>query len=132
MLNERLNEIGRSGVHTLEKLGLLMIALATVVAFGQELAKMVAMQTVTLGDLLLMFIYVEVFSMVNHYLSSGKLPVRYPLYIGIVALARFLVLDVKEMTPNQMLAVAGAILLLALAVLVVRYGQIRLPYNDKA
>lgn len=131
MLNEQMSQFGSRGVHLLEKIGLYLVTLATVVAFGQELAVMFAARTVTLGDLLLMFIYIEVFSMVGQYLSSGKLPVRYPLYIGMVALARFLVLDIKHMSSTQMLAVAAAILVLAIAVLVVRYGHVKYSYSEK-
>jgi protein PsiE len=52
-----------------------------------------------------------------------------PLYIGMVALARYLVLDMKEMDAWRMLAVAGAVLLLASAVLLIRYGHVRFPYG---
>jgi protein PsiE len=72
----------------------------------------------------------EVFTMVGVYLESGQLPVRLPLYIGIVALARYLILDMKEMDAWRMLAVSAAVLLLALAVLVIRYGHVRYPYGD--
>jgi protein PsiE len=68
--------------------------------------------------------------MVNAYWQSGQLPVRMPLYIGMVALARYLILDMKELTEWRMLAVAAAILMLGLAVLVVRYGHVRFPYES--
>ena len=68
--------------------------------------------------------------MVAGYYQSGKLPVRIPIYIAIVALARYLVLDMKEMDIWRMLGVAAAITLLALAVLAIRYGHARFPYDD--
>ena len=52
------------------------------------------------------------------------------MYIGILALARYLILDVKEMSELKMLTVVGAILLLAFSTLVLRYGHIRYPYPD--
>ncbi len=58
--------------------------------------KIFAAGEVTLADLLLLFIYLEVVAMVGVYLESGKLPVRMPIYIGIVALARYLALDSKD------------------------------------
>ena len=112
--------------------GLLAISVATVVAMAQEIFLMVHASRVSLGDLLLMFIYLEVLTMVGLYLKSGKLPVRIPLYIGIVALARYLVLDMKEMNEWRMLAVATAVLLLALAILAIRYGHVRFSYNQGA
>jgi protein PsiE len=68
--------------------------------------------------------------MLNHYLGSGNLPVRYPLYIGIIALARFLVLDIKEIDAFKMFALSGSILLIAAAILIVRYGHVRFPYSE--
>jgi protein PsiE len=68
--------------------------------------------------------------MLNHYLGSGNLPVRYPLYIGIIALARFLVLDIAEIDALKMFALSGSILLIAIAILIVRYGHVRFPYTE--
>ena len=109
---------------------LIVIAIATVCAVGQEVFHIWQMQAITVGDLLLMFLYLEVMSMLGHYLGSGNLPVRYPLYIGIIALARFLVLEIKELDALRMWALSGSILLIALAILVVRYGHVRFPYTD--
>lgn len=111
-----------------EHAGLLVIAIATVIAMGSEVMVMVRAAQVTLADLLLLFLYLEVLAMVGAYYNSGKLPVRYPLYIGMVALARYLVLDIKGMEDWRMLAVTGSILLLTLAVLLVRFGHVRYPY----
>lgn len=114
-----------------EDIGLLVIAIATVIAFGAEIKLMVVAQKVTLADLLLMFIYLEVLAMVGVYLDSGKLPIRIPLYIAIVALARYLILDMKEMSVWQMLATAAGALILAITVLVIRYGHVRYPYGKE-
>ena len=111
-----------------EHIGLLVIAIATVIAMASEVHQMWAMQRVTLADLLLLFIYLEVLTMVSLYYGSGKLPVRFPLYIGMVALARYLILDMKDMDGLRILAVTAAVLMLALAVLAIRYGHIRFPY----
>lgn len=110
-----------------EMLGLAVIALATLVAGAQEVIEMVNKRQVSLGDLLLLFIYLEVLAMVGIYLQSGTLPIRMPLYIAMVALARHLILDMKEITETEIIATSGAILILAAAVLVMRYGQTRFP-----
>ena len=109
--------------------GLIIIALATLIAIGAEVKLMWNNQAVTLADLLLLFIYLEVLAMVAMYLESGQLPVRLPLYIGITALARYLALDMKTMEEWKIVAVAVAVLLLALAVLVIRYGHVKYPYE---
>ena len=74
-----------------EHTGLLVIAIVTVFAMTSEVVTMVRSIQVTLTDLLLLFLYLEVLAMVGLYYNSGKLPVRFPLYIGMVALARYLI-----------------------------------------
>ena len=112
------DHISRKGIRLIEYGGLFIITVCTIIAGFQEIMKMFAAAEVTLADLLLLFIYLEVIAMVGVYLESGKLPIRMPIYIGIVALARYLALDAKEMSEWKILAVASAIVLLALAVLV--------------
>lgn len=111
-----------------EHVGLLVIAIATVFAMTNEVVTMVNARQVALSDLLMLFLYLEVLAMVGLYYRSGKLPVRSPLYIGIVALARYLILDIKSMDDLRMIAVTGSILILALAVLLIRFGHVRFPY----
>jgi protein PsiE len=113
----------------LEIVGLVVIALATLVAGVEEVTKMIAVQQVTLADLLLLFIYLEVLTMVTAYLDSGALPIRMPLYIAMVALARHLILDMKEMSEWAIIATAVAILVIAIAVLAIRFGHVRFPYE---
>lgn len=131
MTQHPLRMVGIKLGRLIEDVGLMLILLTTLVAAGQELAHMVNARTVGLSDLLLLFIYLEVIAMVHAYWQSGQLPVRMPLYIGVVALARYLILDIKAMDEWRMLAVAGAIVLLALAVLVIRFGHVRFPYTEK-
>ena len=110
--------------------GLVVVAVATTVAMGHEAWNMVASHQVTLTDLLLMFLYLEVLAMVGQYFKAGQLPVRFPLYIAMVAIARDLILGVREVTELRMIASTGAILLLAAGVLLIRYGQIKYPCED--
>ena len=121
----------RRGLNLVEYAGLLAIAFATTFALFEEIMVMVGAGRVTLADLLLMFLYLEVLAMVGQYFKSGQLPVRFPLYIAMVAMARYVILDLKELTEWRMLAVSVAILLLTIAVLVIRYGHTRFPYHDR-
>jgi protein PsiE len=127
----QMNKLGKRAIVFAENIGLIIIAIATVIAVAIEINSMVSAKTVTLADLLLLFIYLEVLAMVAIYLESGKLPVRMPLYIAIVALARYLILDMKNMDVWHMLAVSGAILIIAIAILVHRYGHNKFPYTDE-
>ena len=88
------NKYGHLLLTWTQDIGLLIIAISTIVAVGIEINVMIEAMTVTLADLLLLFIYLEVLAMVAIYLESGKLPVRMPIYIAIVALARDLQLEV--------------------------------------
>jgi protein PsiE len=122
--------IALSVLGMLEAVGLVVITLATLVAGVVEVGTMIDAGTVTLADLLLLFLYLEILAMVGVYFQSGQLPVRFPIYIAIVALSRYLVLDMKSLDVWQMLGVTASILLLAAAVLVIRYGHARFPYQE--
>lgn len=128
-----MNKIKNSSFKVLtivEDIGLLVIAISTVIAMSSEIGAMFKAMEVTLADLLLLFIYLEVLAMIGIYLKSGKLPVRMPLYITIVALARYIILDMKNLDTLRMLGLAGAVLILAISILAIRYGHARYPYNN--
>ncbi len=125
----KISRIGHIALIWIQDIGLIIIAISTAVAVAIEIKVMLDAGTVTLADLLLLFIYLEVFAMVSIYLESGKLPVRIPLYIAIVALARYLILDMKGMDVWKVIGVSGAALILAFTVLVIRYGHTRFPYD---
>jgi protein PsiE len=83
----------------------------------------------SIDDILLLFIYLELGAMVGIYFKTNHMPVRFLIYVGITALTRLLVGDIA--THHQLdwgiVMVSGAILLLAFANLVVRYGSARYP-----
>jgi len=64
-----------------ERMGLFLVTVATFVSLWHELTRIWATGTVGLGDLLQLFLYLEVFSMINSYFGSGKIPMRYPISI---------------------------------------------------
>ncbi|WP_144209132.1 phosphate-starvation-inducible protein PsiE [Shewanella donghaensis] len=123
-----LRQIGVKSLKGVEHIVLFIISLATIFAIGEEVLHMFDIRTVELADLLLLFIYLEVLAMVVNYLESGKLPIRMPLYIAIVALARYLILDMKDMDDWRILAISLSTIVLASTVIVIRWGQIKLPY----
>jgi len=125
-----LTKTGSQTAKLIQNLGLWVVLLATVVAGIQEIWVMIEAREVKLTDLLLLFIYLEVVTMVSVYWQSGKLPVRMPLYIAMIALARYLILEAAHLGSAQVLAVSGGILILALAVIVVRFGHLKMPYPD--
>lgn len=118
-------QYGAKGLKAVEHFVLIIIAIATVVAIGQEIVHIFNAGAVALADLLLLFIYLEVLAMVANYAESGKLPVRMPLYIAIVALARYLILDMKSMDDWRIAAISLSTLILAATVIVIRWGQLK-------
>ena len=114
----------------MENVGLLVIAIATVTATTSEVMSMTRAANVSLTELLMLFLYLEVLAMVGLHYSSGKMPVRFPLYIGMVAMARYLILEMNTMDGWRMLAVSGSILVLTIAVFLIRLGHFRYPYPE--
>lgn len=114
-------------LHAAELAGLVLIGLATSFAMGQEAWKVVVAGGVSLTDLLLMFLYLEVLAMTVRYLRLGRLPVRFPLYIAMTSLARDLILRGVTDSPEHMLMTTLGIVLLAVGVLILRFGQHRYP-----
>ncbi|MFP4639839.1 MAG: phosphate-starvation-inducible protein PsiE [Guyparkeria sp.] len=119
-----------SVVKGLELFGLMVVLAATFVAGSQAVWEMIADRHVDLADLLLLFLYLEVLAMIGAYLHTGRLPIRFPIYIGIIALARYLVLEVKDLDAWKMLAVGATMLILAFTVLALRYGHLKMPYPE--
>ena len=127
----KINTFGYKALVIVEKVGLIIIALSTLIALGFEVFSMIQALTITLSDLLLMLIYLEVFAMAGMYLKSGRLPVRMPLYIAIVAIARYMILDMKNLDTLRVLGLAGAVLIIAIAILTIRYGHCKFPYGNE-
>ena len=103
------------------QLGLLIIILiSTVVAVFIEIYNMYELKTVTLADLLLMFLYLEVMAMVRVFWEQQSISITLPLLIAITALSRFIILQGKEMDPSALVYESTAILLIAISIVVMR------------
>ena len=103
-----------------------IILVSTVIAVGIEIKNMFTNQLVTLADLLLMFLYLELLAMVRVFWNQQSISITLPLLIAITALARFIILQGKEMDPTALVYEAVAILLIAAAIVV-----LRLRHSDK-
>ena len=105
---------------------LTIILMSRVIAVGIEIKKMFLNQTVTLADLLLMFLYLEVMAMVRVFWDQQSISITLPLLIAITALSRFIILQGKEMDPSGLVYEAVAIVLIASAIVI-----LRLRHSDK-
>ena len=116
----------------IEKAVIFVILVATITAIMFEILKMIDDKYVELADLLLLFIYVEVIGMVRVYYVSNRVRMTYPLFIAITALSRLIILQGKDSNPDLLLYEAGAIVLVAIAVIIlrIRYIPILRPVED--
>jgi|TARA_B110000881_G_C18573159_1_gene516875 protein PsiE len=112
-----------SAIRNIQLVAVIFILAATVIAFFLEIVKMYETQTVSLADLLLMFIYIEVIGLVRSYWESRAVRVIYPLVIAITALARYIILQDKEADPSNLIYIALAILIVSIATVVIRFRR---------
>ena len=103
-----------------------IILISTIIAVGIEIKAMFLNQSVTLADLLLMFLYLEVMAMVRVFWDQQSISITLPLLIAITALSRFIILQGKEMDPSGLVYEAVAIVLIASAIVI-----LRLRHSDK-
>lgn len=109
---------GRS-FRALERVFLVITALMTIAAAGLELRDVIVAREVSLADILLMFLYTEILGMIAVFYTGRGSPFVYPIFIAITALARLIVLQGKDMAPENIVFEAGAILLLSVAAIVI-------------
>ncbi len=96
-----------------EKIFLIIIAVFTVAAMGQEIFSLISNRRVELQDLLLMFIYAEVLGMLAAFYASHRIPITIPLFIAMTALSRLIILQGKDGNPAILLYESGAIIMIA-------------------
>lgn len=132
-LHDYAESIGNLLVEAFHYLGLFAIGGMTVWAGSMAALEMLAKGTVSIDDILLLFIYLELGAMVGIYFKTNHMPVRFLIYVAITALTRLMISDISHHNdPNMgVVYISVAILLLAIAVLVVRYASTRFPSVNK-
>ena len=108
-------------IRNIQLTAVLVVLISTVIAFFLEIKEMYVNQNITLADLLLMFIYIEVIGLVKSYWETRAVRITYPLVIAITALARFIILQDKESDPANLIYISIAILIVALATVIIRF-----------
>jgi phosphate starvation-inducible membrane PsiE len=125
--NALMDKFGNIMVALFHRIALFGIGAATIWAAGVTFVSIFMQSHASIGDLLLLFIYLEIGAMVGIYFETNHMPVRFLLYIAITALTRHMV-DIMSHSPiniNEMIAVAVSTLLISLSVLIVRYTSAR-------
>ncbi|MDB9802615.1 phosphate-starvation-inducible PsiE family protein [Pelagibacteraceae bacterium] len=120
-----------AAIRNIQLVAVIIVLISTIIAFLLEIVKMYDTQNVTLADLLLMFIYIEVIGLVRSYWESRAVRVIYPLVIAITALARYIILQDKDSDPTNLIYLAFAILIVSLATVVIRFRRSKYLNIDK-
>ena len=115
-----------------EKTLLVIIAFLTAYAVLVEILVILTERAVKLTDLLLLFIYAEVLGMVAAFYKYRKIPITVPIFIAITALCRLIILQGKGINTVDLLYESGAVLLLAISALVIRWNLINLVHTKNS
>jgi protein PsiE len=119
-------------IRNIQLTAVLVVLISTVIAFFLEIKEMYINQNITLADLLLMFIYIEVIGLVKSYWETRAVRITYPLVIAITALARFIILQDKESDPANLIFISAAILIVAIATVIIRFRNSKYLKIDKS
>ena len=115
----------------LEKIVLSILLVCTLIAIGQEILVMVENKRVSLADILLLFIYVEVLGMIKEYWLAKVIRMSYPLFIAMTALARLIILQRKDIEPETLIYESLSILIIAISIVVLRVRHLDYFKRDK-
>ena len=115
----------------LEKIVLSILLVCTLIVIGQEILIMIENQRVTLADILLLFIYVEVLGMIKEYWVAKVIRMSYPLFIAMTALARLIILQRKDIEPVTLIYESLSILIIAISIVVLRVRHLDYFKRDK-
>ena len=110
-----INSLIKNILVIIEKVLHLTILAIVVFLCGKELIEMFLDGTVGVSSIMLIFIYLEIIQMIQIYFDSGKIPVRYPLYICMFNLAR--IISFEDLNSVDALYLSIAILMVGLALL---------------
>ncbi|BBG29599.1 phosphate-starvation-inducible PsiE family protein [Zymobacter palmae] len=112
----------------IERAGLLIITAVILFAIGEKCVAMWEVQIVTVTDILLLFMFLELITMVKLYWHEGRLSVLLPIFIAIIGIARHMMADSQEFGQHDLIFSAGAIVLLSLSLLILAYCQVRFSF----
>ena len=121
-----------SSIRNIQLVAVIVVLVSTIIAFFLEMKEMYDNKDITLADLLLMFIYIEVIGLVRSYWETQSVRITYPLIIAITALARFIILQDKESDPANLIYISLAILIVAIATVIIRFRNSRYLKIEKS
>ena len=129
-LESLLDRLGNLAVESFHYMALFIIGCMVIWSAGHTVFEILTVKKfATIDDILLLFIYLELGAMVGIYFKTNHMPVRFLIYIAITALTRLLIADIQHTHKASMdlVIITGSILILAFAILVVRYASWTYP-----
>ena len=129
---QNIDNIGNTLVGVFHRIALFGIGAATIWAAGSDFIEMFSQTRASIDDLLLLFIYLEIGAMVGIYFKTNHMPVRFLIYIAITALTRHMVdlVAIGDESMTNILTLAGATLILAVSLLLIRMASSKYPSNQ--
>ena len=123
-VSDREKRAAGAAFHLVERVLLILVAAMTIGGVVGELSHAWQARAITLADILMMFLYTEVVGMVAVFYTGRAATFVYPIFIAITAMARLIILQGKDMKPENIVFEAAAVLLLTIAaVVIVRVGR---------
>ena len=125
-----LDKYGNWAVESFHYIALFIIGCMVIWSAGHTVIDIFTIkQYATIDDILLLFIYLELGAMVGIYFKTNHMPVRFLIYIAITALTRLLISDIQHdhKADLDLVIITGSILILAAAILVVRFASWHYP-----
>ena len=125
-----LDRFGNIAVESFHYIALFIIGCMVIWSAGHTVFEILTVkQFATIDDILLLFIYLELGAMVGIYFKTNHMPVRFLIYIAITALTRLLISDIQHdhKADMDLVIITGSILILAVAILIVRYASWTFP-----
>ena len=128
-LQKEANALGNLLVEIFHYLSLFIIGAVVVWAFVVELIDIIGTHNTTIEGVLLLFIYLELISMVGIYFKTRQLPIRFLLYVSITAMTRHLIgiISHPDDAGVSLLYLCGSVFLLALSVVAIRFASHKYP-----
>lgn len=116
-------------IHQIEIASHWLIYALVLFLFGSEIYEMFVSRNIEVKNILTFFIYLEIMQMVSIFFDTGKIPVRYPIYISMIGLARYIILE--DLGVFEALSLSGSILLLSLALVGLAYRNMLVKSSKK-
>jgi len=112
---------------------LFAILITIIISAGLAFTEMVVNRSISVEDILLLFIYLELGVMVGIYFKTNHMPIRFLLYVAITALTRMIVGEIQANhdANDTVIYASAAILLLAISNFIIRFASNKYPSEQE-